>query len=103
MTVYIDGTAVGTTIADWAGKVNFEVPDSTGVGEHQVQATDTDVYGNVSQTSNDVPLLVAPRAADVCRPCQHACHGGAWRLGRERRAIRNSASASGTYEPACLE
>jgi hypothetical protein len=43
MTVYVDGTAVGTVTADSSGNWSFTVPDALGDGAHSITVTSTDV------------------------------------------------------------
>jgi hypothetical protein len=51
VTVYIDGTAVGTTTADGSGAWQYNVAAPLQDGAHTVRATATDTAGNVSTAS----------------------------------------------------
>ncbi len=48
MTVYIDGSAVGTTTADGSGVWQYNVAGLLPDGPHTVRVTATDTAGNVS-------------------------------------------------------
>ncbi len=64
ITVFIDGVAAGTTLADATGAWSFDAPVTLADGTHTARATSTDAAGNVSLSSNtnsftvdaDVPL-----------------------------------------------
>ncbi|ORJ47283.1 hypothetical protein B2M27_26855, partial [Kluyvera intermedia] len=51
VTVYIDGTAVGTTTADGPGAWQYNLAGPLPDGPHTVRATATDTAGNVSTAS----------------------------------------------------
>jgi len=58
MTVYVDGTAVGTVTADSSGNWSFTVPDALGDGAHSITVTSTDVAGNTSASSTALMITV---------------------------------------------
>jgi hypothetical protein len=51
VTVYIDGSAVGTTTADGTGAWQYNLAGLLPDGPHTVRATATDTAGNVSTAS----------------------------------------------------
>ncbi|MFL5347471.1 MAG: adventurous gliding motility protein AgmC [Hyalangium sp.] len=65
--VYVDGVAVGTTIATASGIWSFTQPTVLPEGPHDVKATATDAVGNVSGFSNTNTFTVdtTPPAAPV--------------------------------------
>jgi CSLREA domain-containing protein len=52
LTVYLDGTAAGTTTADASGNWSFTPPTPLSQGAHTVKARATDAAGNISVDSN---------------------------------------------------
>jgi hypothetical protein len=65
VTVYVDGTSIGTTIATAGGAWSFAPTTALSNGAHALTATATDAYGNVSQPSagyNFSVNTVAPAA-----------------------------------------
>jgi hypothetical protein len=60
VTVYIDGTAVGTTTADGTGAWQYNLAGPLQDGAHTVRATATDTAGNVSAATAPVPLRWTP-------------------------------------------
>ncbi len=67
VTVYVDGTAVGTTTANASGSWSFTPITALPEGSHSVKATATDAAGNVSVFSNTNTFTVdtTPPAAPV--------------------------------------
>jgi hypothetical protein len=60
VTVYIDGTAVGTTTADGSGVWQYNVAAPLIDGAHTVSATATDTAGNVSAAATPGALRWTP-------------------------------------------
>jgi hypothetical protein len=60
VTVYIDGTAVGTTTADGSGVWQYNVAAPLADGAHTVSATATDTAGNVSAAATPGALRWTP-------------------------------------------
>ncbi|HAT2607492.1 TPA: DUF4347 domain-containing protein [Kluyvera intermedia] len=65
VTVYIDGTAVGTTTADGSGAWQYDVATPLQDGPHTVRATATDTAGNVSTASTPWTFTVDTAAPAV--------------------------------------
>ncbi|MDV2862631.1 Ig-like domain-containing protein [Phytobacter ursingii] len=65
VTVYIDGTAVGTTTADGTGAWQYDVAAPLQDGAHTVRATATDTAGNVSAATAPVTFTVDTAAPQV--------------------------------------
>jgi len=67
VTVIVDGTPVGTTVASASGTWNFTPPAALADGPHTVKATATDAVGNTSAQSNTNTFTVdtTPPAAPV--------------------------------------
>ncbi|GAB4191454.1 MAG: hypothetical protein OHK0022_05180 [Roseiflexaceae bacterium] len=64
VTVFIDGTPVGTTTADGSGNWSF-TPSPLADGTHTVKATATDAAGNTSVDSNTNTFTVDTQAPDT--------------------------------------
>ncbi|WP_106604257.1 Ig-like domain-containing protein, partial [Chitinophaga ginsengisoli] len=58
VTIYVDGSAVGTTTADASGNYTFTVPTALGDGTHAFTATATDAVGNVSAPSATLNITI---------------------------------------------
>ncbi|MBA8737626.1 Ig-like domain-containing protein, partial [Chromobacterium violaceum] len=58
VTVYVDGTAVGTATADGSGAWTYNLPSSLSEGSHSIRATATDTAGNVSSQSSAYNITV---------------------------------------------
>ncbi|AUH53743.1 hypothetical protein CXB49_22090 [Chromobacterium sp. ATCC 53434] len=58
VTVYIDGTAVGTTTADGSGAWSYNIVGSLADGSHSIRATATDAAGNVGSQSTVYNITV---------------------------------------------
>jgi hypothetical protein len=65
VTVYIDGTAVGTTTADGTGAWQYNVAATGRTGAHTVRATATDTAGNVSTASTPWTFTVDTAAPAI--------------------------------------
>lgn len=65
VTVYIDGTAVGTTTADGSGAWQYAVPAPLLDGTHAVRTTATDTAGNVSSATAPWDFTVDTTAPQV--------------------------------------
>ncbi|MEH3411679.1 Ig-like domain-containing protein, partial [Phytobacter diazotrophicus] len=65
VTVYIDGTAVGTATADGSGVWQYNVAAPLADGAHTVSATATDTAGNVSATATPRTFTVDTAAPAV--------------------------------------
>ncbi|WP_178030044.1 Ig-like domain-containing protein [Phytobacter sp. SCO41] len=65
VTVYIDGTAVGTTTADGSGVWQYNVAAPLADGAHTVSATATDTAGNVSATATPRSFTVDTAAPAI--------------------------------------
>ncbi|WP_080940066.1 Ig-like domain-containing protein [Chromobacterium violaceum] len=68
VTVYVDGTAVGTATADGSGAWTYNLTSSLSEGSHSIRATATDTAGNVSGQSSAYNITVdttAPGAPAV--------------------------------------
>ncbi|QHS58617.1 Ig-like domain-containing protein [Chitinophaga agri] len=57
VTIIVDGTTVGTTTADGAGKYTYTLPVQAD-GPHTVKATATDAAGNTSPESNTLNVTI---------------------------------------------
>ena len=64
ITVYIDGSPVGTTTADGSGNWSYP-PSALSDGSHTVRATSTDAAGNTSPDSNTNTFTVDTTAPDT--------------------------------------
>ncbi|WP_421843862.1 Ig-like domain-containing protein [Marinobacter algicola] len=64
VTVFLDGNAIGTTVADTGGNWSFETP-ALGEGGHSFTATATDGAGNESPVSTTFDLTVDTVAPDA--------------------------------------
>ncbi|MGR2723905.1 Ig-like domain-containing protein [Chromobacterium sp. W521] len=58
VTVYVDGTAVGTATADGSGTWNFNIATPLSDGNHSIRATATDLAGNASGQSTSRSITV---------------------------------------------
>ncbi|MBA8737622.1 Ig-like domain-containing protein, partial [Chromobacterium violaceum] len=58
VTVYVDGTAVGTATADGSGAWTYNLPSSLSEGNHSIRATATDAAGNISGQSSAYSITV---------------------------------------------
>ncbi|WP_434632129.1 Ig-like domain-containing protein [Chromobacterium sp. CV08] len=58
VTVYVDGTAVGTTTADGSGAWTYNISSSLADGSHSIRATATDAAGNVGSQSTVYNITV---------------------------------------------
>ncbi|PSL20883.1 Ig-like domain-containing protein, partial [Chitinophaga ginsengisoli] len=58
VTIYVDGSAVGTTTADASGNYTFTVPTALTDGTHAFNATATDAVGNVSAPSATLNITI---------------------------------------------
>ncbi|MBP4047257.1 Ig-like domain-containing protein [Chromobacterium violaceum] len=58
VTVYVDGTAVGTATADGSGAWTYNLTSSLSEGSHSIRATATDTAGNVSSQSSAYNITV---------------------------------------------
>ncbi|UTH76148.1 Ig-like domain-containing protein [Chromobacterium sp. IIBBL 290-4] len=70
VTVYIDGTAVGTTTADGSGAWVYNISSSLADGSHSIRATATDTAGNVSGQSTAYSITI-----DTATPSTPAISG----------------------------
>jgi hypothetical protein len=73
VTVYIDGTAVGTTTADGSGVWQYNVA-APADGAHTVSATATDTAGNVSAAATPGALRWTPPPRQPDRDCADRSH-----------------------------
>jgi MYXO-CTERM domain-containing protein len=88
--IFVDGVAVGLTVADRNGAWSFTSPVPLADGAHTVTATATDAAGNASPASPATPFTVdtvAPASPDILSPGMGAVIGDA------------TPSISGTAEP----
>ncbi|PTL79951.1 Ig-like domain-containing protein [Vitiosangium sp. GDMCC 1.1324] len=93
VTVYIDGTAVGTVTADGSGNWNYTPTTDLSDGSHQAKATAKDAAGNTSVDSNTNTFIVdtaAPVAPVVTAPAEGA------HLNVPRPVITGTAEAGST-------
>jgi hypothetical protein len=69
VTIYVDGVAVGTTVADGSGNYSLTLSSPLSDGPHSVKATATDASNNVSGYSAADPFTVdtVPPAAPVIK------------------------------------
>ncbi|MFB0827420.1 Ig-like domain-containing protein [Chromobacterium violaceum] len=58
VTVYVDGTAVGTATADGSGAWTYNLTSSLSEGNHSIRATATDTAGNASGQSSAYNITV---------------------------------------------
>ncbi|MEN3030265.1 Ig-like domain-containing protein [Chromobacterium amazonense] len=65
VTVYVDGTAVGTTTADNTGAWFYNVSSSLADGNHNIRATATDAAGNVSGQSSGYNVTIDTTAPNA--------------------------------------
>ncbi len=65
VTVFIDGTAAGTTTADASGNWTFTPPTPLSDSSHTVRARATDAVGNTSVNSNTNTFIVDTVAPDT--------------------------------------
>ncbi|MBM2886813.1 hypothetical protein JFK97_20720, partial [Chromobacterium phragmitis] len=68
VTVYVDGTAVGTTTANGSGAWSYNLSSPLADGNHSIRATATDAAGNVSGQSSGYNVTIdttAPNAPAV--------------------------------------
>lgn len=62
--VYVDDVLVGTTTVGTDGRWQFTLPTPLSIGSHQVTATSTDSYGNVSPRATIVSVVVVSDAVN---------------------------------------
>ncbi|AAQ58142.1 conserved hypothetical protein [Chromobacterium violaceum ATCC 12472] len=65
VTVYVDGTAVGTATADGSGAWTYNLTSSLSEGNHSIRATATDAAGNISGQSTGYNITVDTAAPQV--------------------------------------
>ncbi|MEO9454008.1 Ig-like domain-containing protein, partial [Chromobacterium phragmitis] len=65
VTVYVDGTAVGTATADGSGAWSYNLASSLADGNHSLKATATDAAGNVSGQSSAKNITVDTSAPNA--------------------------------------
>ncbi|XLM21067.1 Ig-like domain-containing protein, partial [Chromobacterium piscinae] len=65
VTVYVDGTAVGTATANGSGVWTYNLTSSLSDGNHSIRATATDAAGNVSGQSSGYNITVDTSAPQV--------------------------------------
>ncbi|OWY37195.1 sulfurtransferase [Xenophilus sp. AP218F] len=65
VTVYLDGTAVGTATTDGSGAWSYSLTSPLADGNHSVRATSTDAAGNVSGQSAAYVVTVDTAAPDT--------------------------------------
>ncbi|SHN17190.1 Concanavalin A-like lectin/glucanases superfamily protein [Chitinophaga sp. CF418] len=65
VTIYIDGTAAGTTTANAGGNYTFTVPTALSDGTHAFTATATDAVGNTSTPSAPLNITIDTQAPTV--------------------------------------
>ncbi|KFE68632.1 adventurous gliding motility protein AgmC [Hyalangium minutum] len=65
VTVYVDGTPVGTTTSDAAGNWTFTPTTPLADGPHDITATTTNGVGNVSPVSNTVHITIDTGVPDT--------------------------------------
>ncbi|WP_440216347.1 Ig-like domain-containing protein [Chromobacterium piscinae] len=65
VTVYVDGTAVGTATADGSGAWTYNLTSSLSEGSHSIRATATDAAGNASGQSTAYSITVDTAAPAV--------------------------------------
>ncbi|UGA40401.1 Ig-like domain-containing protein [Chromobacterium haemolyticum] len=58
VTVYVDGTAVGTTTADGSGAWSYNIATPLSDGNHSIRTTATDLAGNASGQSTAYSITV---------------------------------------------
>ncbi|KUM04440.1 hypothetical protein Cv017_14550, partial [Chromobacterium subtsugae] len=65
VTVYVDGTAVGTATANGSGAWSYNLASSLADGNHSIRATATDAAGNISGQSTGYTITVDTAAPQV--------------------------------------
>ncbi|PRP72412.1 hypothetical protein BUE93_01730 [Chromobacterium amazonense] len=65
VTVYVDGTAVGTATANGSGAWSYNLASSLADGNHSIRATATDAAGNVSAQSGGYNFIVDTSSPQV--------------------------------------
>ncbi|WP_040652582.1 DUF4347 domain-containing protein [Pseudogulbenkiania ferrooxidans] len=68
VTVYVDGVAVGTAMADGSGAWSYSLTSALSDGSHSIRATSTDLAGNASTQSSAYAITVdtvAPQVASI--------------------------------------
>ncbi|BAK77466.1 hypothetical protein NH8B_2667 [Pseudogulbenkiania sp. NH8B] len=68
VTVYVDGVAVGTAMADGSGAWSYSLSSALSDGSHSIRATSTDLAGNASAQSSAYAITVdsvAPQVASI--------------------------------------
>ncbi|OQS33721.1 hypothetical protein B0T39_20605 [Chromobacterium haemolyticum] len=65
VTVYVDGTAVGTATADGSGAWSYSISTPLSDGNHSIRATATDLAGNASGQSTSRSITVDTSAPAV--------------------------------------
>ncbi|OQS22377.1 Ig-like domain-containing protein [Chromobacterium violaceum] len=65
VTVYVDGTAVGTATADGSGAWSYNLSSPLADGNHSIRATATDAAGNISGQSTGYNITVDTAAPQV--------------------------------------
>jgi hypothetical protein len=69
VTVLVDGTVIGTTVADASGQWSLNTTTPLADGPHQVRATQTDAAGNTSQqTINNFTVDTSAAAPTISSP-----------------------------------
>ncbi|MCD4502020.1 Ig-like domain-containing protein [Chromobacterium vaccinii] len=58
VTVYVDGTAVGTATANGSGAWSYNLTSSLADGNHSIRATATDAAGNISAQSSGYNITI---------------------------------------------
>ncbi|MEN3813509.1 Ig-like domain-containing protein, partial [Chromobacterium piscinae] len=58
VTVYVDGTAVGTVTANGSGAWSYNLSSPLADGNHSIRATSTDSAGNISGQSTGYNITV---------------------------------------------
>ncbi|WP_019101276.1 Ig-like domain-containing protein, partial [Chromobacterium haemolyticum] len=64
VTVYVDGTAVGTATADGSGAWSYNLSSALADGNHSIRTTATDLAGNASGQSTTYVITVDTAAPD---------------------------------------
>ncbi|KZE85321.1 sulfurtransferase, partial [Chromobacterium sp. F49] len=65
VTVYVDGTAVGTATANGSGAWSYNLASSLADGNHSIRATATDAAGNISAQSSGYTITIDTTAPNA--------------------------------------
>lgn len=94
VTIFVDGTSIGTTTADASGNWTYTPESPIADGPHDITITATDGSGNASAASNALALTIdtAPPAA----PSEPALVSGSSPISNSQPALSGTAEANST-------